>query len=171
MVPPHKAPGSYNPIGDDADFSIYSSAYSDTPIKSEGYEKLAIFNIVPHAESPSCTFHFEHMSGLLRVSEKHPSFIIGQKDREIAYLKETIFEMKRRLSILERNRESSPIYMRVVNIQHKPINEIYKMVEDYYNSHPEAYPDEVADALGLDLRQVIEVVDKLIAEDKIEVAT
>lgn len=48
--------------------------------------------------------------------------------------------------------------------------EIYDMVLNYYNSHEIAYPDEAADALNLDLRKVIEVVDKLIAENKIEVA-
>ena len=170
MIQTQKARGNYNPIGKDADFGFYGSAYSRLSVEKEGYEKLAIFNSVPRAESPFCISHFRHTGSLLQVSHKHPSFIIGQNDREIAYLKETIFEMKRRLSLLERNREGSPIYMRVVNIQNKPADEIYKMVLDYYNSHPVAYPDEVADALSLDLQKVIEVVDQLIAEDKIEVA-
>jgi len=61
--------------------------------------------------------------------------------------------------------------LREVTIQDKPLEEIYQLVLDYYNSHPSAYPDEVADALSLDLRKVIEVVDRLIADDKIEVVT
>ena len=171
MIQNQKATGNYHPIGEAADINFYGSTYSNPLIERDGYEKLAIFNSVPCTESHSCLFNIKLTGNLFQVSQRHPSFIIKEKDREISYLKETIFEMKRRLSLLEHNRQGSQIYMRVVNIQEKPIDEIYKSVLDYYNSHPIAYPDEVADALGLDLRKVIDVVDRLIAEDKIEVVT
>ncbi|MDD3135634.1 MAG: hypothetical protein PHF57_10560 [Methanoregula sp.] len=153
-------------------FSVYGEASSNLSIEREGYNKMAISSSISHANSSSCVVHFGQTSSLLQIlPERHHSFIIGQKDREIAYLKETVMEMKRRISSLERNRDTSSIILREVTIQDKPLNEIYQLVLDYYNSHPSAYPDEVADALSLDLRKVIEVVDRLIAEDKIEVVT
>ena len=46
----------------------------------------------------------------------------------------------------------------------------YDKVLDYFNSHDVLYVDEVADALGLDLRSVvIPITDILIGEGKIEV--
>ncbi len=50
------------------------------------------------------------------------------------------------------------------------MTEMYDKVEEYYKTHGELYPDEVADALGLDLKDVMEAVGKLIVEGKLEVA-
>ena len=47
-------------------------------------------------------------------------------------------------------------------------DKIYDKILNYYNSHSVLYPDEVADALELDLRKVIEITDILIDEGKIE---
>jgi len=50
------------------------------------------------------------------------------------------------------------------------MDEIYNKVLNYFNTHSIIYPDEVADALNLDLQKVIEIVDILISEGKVEVA-
>jgi len=113
----------------------------------------------------------EHAPILGSIFATTPSFIIGQKDNEIKYLKQTIFQMRERLESLERNYQKSPIQIRVVEVHEKPIDEIRKLVLEYYNTHEVAYPDEVAEILKVDLRKVIEVVDQLIEEGKIEVAT
>lgn len=171
----------YYQMSEDSQVGLYRSVTSNLAVAGEGYDQLAVLSSdvshaiirssMPIADSRPCVLQLGHPTNLFQPFETQPSFIIKQKDREIAYLKETVNEMKRRLSQLERDRSTAPIYVRAITIQEKPINEIYNLVLDYYNSHPSAYPDEVADVLGLDLRKVIEVVDKLITEDKIEVAT
>lgn len=50
------------------------------------------------------------------------------------------------------------------------MTETHNKVEEYFKTHDDMYPDEVADALGLDLKDVMEAVDKLIIEGKLEVA-
>lgn len=165
------------------DLYTYGSSYTQLSIEEGSYKKMERYGIVHHAASPSCVPSFGSPSSLgypislgtpgsiISFFGTHPSFVIREKDHEIALLKETIVEMKRRLDLLERHYGNSPVHVRVVNIHDKPLDEIYDVVLEYYNSHAVAYPDDVADALGLNLRKVIEVVDKLIAEGKIEVAT
>jgi hypothetical protein len=50
--------------------------------------------------------------------------------------------------------------MKIITIEEKSMGEIYQLVLDFYKSHSPAYPDEVADTISLELRTVMEVVDK-----------
>jgi hypothetical protein len=112
--------------------------------------------------------------GLYVAGDRFTDFF---RDRRKGIESEIIRGLERRIDELEsevaflKTRDTSPIKVRVVEIQDKPLDEIYDIVLNYYNTHDVSYPDEVADTLNLDLRKVIEVVTRLIEEGKIEVAT
>ena len=91
-----------------------------------------------------------------------PSFIIREKDHEIEYLKQTIYQMKLRLEWLERSYQASPIQVRIVEIRDLPQEEIKKQVLEYYQSHGPVYPSDIADALGLSFEAVFNAVDELV---------
>ena len=78
--------------------------------------------------------------------------------------------MSERIESLENRIYQAPVYVRVVNIDDKSLDEIKTMVLDYYNTHGDVYPDEVADALSLDLKKVIQITDDLIKDGKLEEA-
>ena len=169
MTQTQKTVGIYSPESMEKIYDLYSSAYPHLVIEKDEYKKT-VFETSHHAETFSCISLSRSIGRSLNIFENPHSFLIGQKNIEIANLKETIAEMKRRLDLLERHQQKVPIQVRVVEIQDKPLKEIYDIVLNYYNTHEVSYPDEVADAFGLDLRKVIEVVTQLIEEGKIEVA-
>jgi len=162
-----KTRGFYSSESDVMTSGLYSSSQPGISFKGEIEKTIAYMGI-------HVTGRFSGASSCIPshipVTFISPS-ILGQKNLEIAELKQTISELKYRLSILESRHKQYPINVRVVEIQDKPIDKIYELVLHYYNTHDVCYPDEVADDLNLDLRKVIEVVDRLIAEGKIEVAT
>ena len=56
----------------------------------------------------------------------------------------------------------------IVVLKDVPYSEAKNMIEDYLKTHETAYMYEMSNDLGLDLRMVHEIVEKLIKEGKVE---
>lgn len=84
-----------------------------------------------------------------------------------------ISSLKQRIRELEfenlqlKNREGGAIKIRCIEVIELPYAEIKQKVLDYYNSHKEAYPSDIANELGLDLEEVFKAVDELEEEGEI----
>jgi hypothetical protein len=159
-----KTEGIYSSKSVKIDFDIYSSTYSDLSLTKGSYEKFAVYGNTLLANSLSCNHFIQPHGRSINIFENPHSFAIGQKNLEIANLKQTIVEMKRRLDLLEHHHKKSAINVRVVEIHDLPQKEIKKEVLEYYQSHDKAYPSDIADELGLSLEAVFNAVDELVEE-------
>ena len=60
---------------------------------------------------------------------------------------------------------------RLLNLKEIPLEQARREVEDYLRGHPGVvWPDEMAEALGIDYRIVLSVVQDLLKEGKVEEA-
>ncbi|MCK4397738.1 MAG: hypothetical protein KAV25_01960 [Methanophagales archaeon] len=64
--------------------------------------------------------------------------------------------------------KSGEVIEKIVVLKDVPYSEAKNMIEDYLKSHETAYMYEMSNDLGLDLRMVHEIVEKLIKEGKVE---
>jgi len=170
--------GAYTPMPKKADKSLtfYNSAFSQSVIDKRftvGYTSESISEKIEGSTicfGPGVSPLIGNIFSGFRFTHEF-FYILRQKEREIAHLQKRVFEMSERIELLENTIYQAPVYVRVVNLEDKSLDEIKKMVLDYYNTHGDVYPDEVADALSLDLRKVIQVTDELIKNGKLEEAT
>jgi len=88
--------------------------------------------------------------------------IIGEMQTQINELR---FEVSR-LKQLEKSNKK----IHYIEIRELPFTEIKNLVIEYYKTHDELYPDEIAISLGLDLEFVMKAVYELKTEGELEVA-
>ncbi len=169
--------GVYTPMQKKADKSLafYGSASSQSVIDKKftiGYTSKSISDSMEESTicfGPGVPSLIGNIFSGFRTTHEF-FYILRQKEREIAHLQKRVFEMSERIESLENRIYQAPVYVRVVNIDDKSLDEIKTMVLDYYNTHGDVYPDEVADALSLDLKKVIQITDDLIKDGKLEEA-
>ena len=89
---------------------------------------------------------------------------INALKQRIDDLSEELIELKRRIS------EESPVRVRVVEIKDFTNAEAEQLILKYLETHKVTYPDDIADELGLDLKLTMEVVERLMKENKIKEA-
>lgn len=115
------------------------------------------------SDSTSATLRVRAISALdLEVDHTHP-----EMQRQIDELKSTINSLILEVNSIRNLVEVSPVRVRIVETREVPIQEVKKMIMEYMQSHETAYPDDIADELGLDLKITVEAVNQLMKESKI----
>jgi hypothetical protein len=96
-----------------------------------------------------------------RRHKRTESEIIVELQKEINELKVEVSHLKQRDKREER--------IHYVEIHELPFPEIKNQVLEYYKTHEEIYPDDIAVSLGLDLESVMKAVYELKDEGELEV--
>jgi len=80
--------------------------------------------------------------------------------------------LKDRVDELEKERESLPVSFRIVEVRETTVEEAKEKILGYYEEHKDEsiYPDDVADALGLDLKITMQAAEELKKEGKLKEA-
>ena len=105
------------------------------------------------------------------ILKMHPGKLASEGEENIgrilyAFVQE-IFKLRKELEEIKRSK-SGEVIEKIVVLKDVPYSEAKNMVEDYLKSHETAYMYEMSNDLGLDLRMVHEIVEKLIKEGKVE---
>lgn len=64
--------------------------------------------------------------------------------------------------------EESPVRVRVIEVRDITVSEAEKLILEYLETHEVAYPDDIADELGLDLEATMKAVERLRKAKKIK---
>jgi len=97
-------------------------------------------------------------------------FDISEIYKRIEDLNRIVSILKDRVDGMERKIELSPVSIRIVEARETTVEEAKEKILEYYKKHEgeSVYPDDVADELGLDLKIVMQAVEELINEGKLE---
>ncbi len=97
-------------------------------------------------------------------------FDISEIYKRIEDLNRIVSILKDRVDGMERKIELSPVSIRIVEVRETTVEEAKEKILEYYKKHEgeSVYPDDVADELGLDLKIVMQAVEELINEGKLE---
>ena len=97
-------------------------------------------------------------------------FDISEIYKRIEGLNRIVSILKDRVDGMERKIELSPVSIRIVEVRETTVEEAKEKILEYYKKHEgeSVYPDDVADELGLDLKIVMQAVEELINEGKLE---
>ena len=97
-------------------------------------------------------------------------FDISEIYKRIEDLNRIVSILKDKVDGLERKIELSPVSIRIVKVRETTVEEAKEKNLEYYKKHEgeSIYPDDVADELGLDLKIVMQAVEELINEGKLE---
>jgi len=97
-------------------------------------------------------------------------FDISEIYKRIEDLNRIVSILKDKVDGLERKIELSPVSIRIVEVRETTVGEAKEKILEYYKKHEgeSIYPDDVADELGLDLKIVMQAVEELINEGKLE---
>ena len=97
-------------------------------------------------------------------------FDISEIYKRIEDLNRIVGILKDRVDGMERKIELSPVSIRIVEVRETTVEEAKEKILEYYKKHEgeSVYPDDVADELGLDLKIVMQAVEELINEGKLE---
>lgn len=99
----------------------------------------------------------------VEVDHTHPEL-----QRQIDEVRSTLDRLILEVNNLRNLLEVSPVRVRVVETRDVSIEEAKRMIMEYMESHDVAYPDDIADEMGLDLKVAVEAVNELIKEGKIK---
>lgn len=99
----------------------------------------------------------------VEVDHRHPE-LQRQIDELRTTLERLIFEVNNIRNLLE----VSPVRVRIIETREVSMEEAKRLILEYMGAHDIAYPDDIADELGLDLKVAIEAVSELITEGKIK---
>lgn len=99
----------------------------------------------------------------VEVDHRHPEL-----ERQIDELRSTLDRVILEVNNLRNLLEVSPVRVRIIETREVSIEEAKKMIMEYMETHDIAYPDDIADEIGLDLKIAIEAVNELIKEGKIK---
>lgn len=102
----------------------------------------------------------------VEVDHTHPDL-----QRQIDELKSTLDRLILEVNNIRDLLEVSPVRVRIIETREVPIEEAKKMILKYMETHDIAYPDDIADELGLDLKVAVEAVNELLKEGKIKETT
>ncbi|MFQ6126049.1 MAG: hypothetical protein ACE5R6_15795 [Candidatus Heimdallarchaeota archaeon] len=98
--------------------------------------------------------------------DSHPYLIF---EKQINDLNQRLDTITNQVAELQRMiEEESPVRIRVVEVRDVTVSEAEKLILEYLETHKVAYPDDIADELGLDLEITMEAVRKLKKEKKIK---
>ena len=97
-------------------------------------------------------------------------FDISEIYKRIEDLNRIVSILKDRVDGMERKIDLSPVSIRIVEVRETTVEEAKEKILEYYKKHEgeSVYPDDVADELGLDLKIVMQAVEELINEGKLE---
>ena len=99
-------------------------------------------------------------------------FDISEIYKRIEDLNRIVSILKDKVDGLERKIELSPVSIRIVEVRETTVEEAKEKILEYYKNKKHEgesiYPDDVADELGLDLKIVMQAVEELINEGKLE---
>jgi hypothetical protein len=96
------------------------------------------------------------------VDHRHPEL-----QKQIDELKSTTERLILEINNVRGLVEVSPVRVRVIETREVSIEEAKKMIAEYMETHDTAYPDDIADDLGLDLKVAVESVRQLVEEGKV----
>lgn len=99
----------------------------------------------------------------VEVDHTHPDL-----QRQIDELRLTLDRLILEVNNLRDLLEASPVRVRIIETREVPIKEAKKMIMKYMETHDLAYPDDIADELGLDLKVAVEATNELIKEGKMK---
>ena len=99
----------------------------------------------------------------VEVDHTHPGL-----QRQIDELRSTLDRLILEVNNLRDLLEASPVRVRIIETREVSIEEAKKMIMEYMKTHDIAYPDDIADELGLDLKVAVEAVNELIKEGKVK---
>jgi len=89
---------------------------------------------------------------------------------EITELRDKVDKLTKGLTDIKTVIEAAPIRVRIVEVKDVSIEDAKIRIFEYLKEHGVAYPDDIADELGFDLKVVIEAMEKLKKEGKIKEA-
>ncbi len=88
--------------------------------------------------------------------------------KQIDELKSTLNRLILEVNSIRDLLEASPVRVRVIETRETSVREAKQLILGFMETHDIAYPDDIADELGLELKVAVEAVGELMKEGKIK---
>ncbi|GAB6285600.1 MAG: hypothetical protein WC406_10950 [Methanoregula sp.] len=118
------------------------------------------YSFPPHRVNTMNQYEFNDVFGQRR--KRTECEIIIDLQKQVDQLKTEVTNLK--------HLQNSQVKIHYIEIVDVPFDEVKNQVLDFYNTHGENYPDDIAVKLRLDLKTVMKAVQELIHEGKLQLA-